>query len=135
MVGCEQRKFVTARSVSNALRGRKPLVGISGGAHKIGVLNFVRQIDLEPVSRIKLGDIGLQALGRPVFHSLAEFVLGDRHALGAVDFRESTREHGLSFVVERANELRSSSRSTRRGPTARISAVVRIVSSFSRSAD
>jgi hypothetical protein len=35
----------------------------------------VWQIDLEPVGRIKLGDIGLQALGRPVFHRLAEFVL------------------------------------------------------------
>src|SRR5262249_62406380 len=37
---------------------------------------------------------------------LAEFVLCDRHALSAVNFRESAGEYRLGLVVKRTDELR-----------------------------
>ena len=82
------------------------LAGILGGAHELGVLDLVRQVDLEPIGRIELGDIALQPLARPIRHRGAEFGLRGGDALGAVDLREAAGEHRLGLVIKRAQQLR-----------------------------
>ena len=86
--------------------GGKRLFGILGRAHEIGVLDLVRQIDLEPIGCVVLGDIALQPIRRPILHRLAEFGLRHGDALGAVDFREAAGEHWLGLVIKGAQQLR-----------------------------
>ena len=104
--GASSVSSVTAAFRVEGDRRGQPLSGVLGRAHEIGMLDLVRQIDLEPVGRIELGDIVFEALGRPVLHCLAELVLRDGHALRAVDLGESAGEHRLGLIVKSADELR-----------------------------
>ena len=65
MVGRKQRELRHAALGIERDRCREAFVGVFGGAHEIGVLDLVWQIDLEPIGRIMLGDIGFEPLRRP----------------------------------------------------------------------
>src|SRR5262249_16343169 len=106
MIGREKCKLGYRSLCIERDRGCEPLFCALGCAHEFGMLNLVRQIDLEPVGRLKLRDITLYALARQVLHRLGEFVLCDRQALSAVNFRESAGEYRLGLVVKRTDELR-----------------------------
>ncbi len=66
------------------------------------MFDFVCEVNLKPISWVKLCDIRLEAIGGPLFHSLAELVLRNCHSLRPIDFGEASGKDGLCFVVERA---------------------------------
>jgi hypothetical protein len=105
VIGGEHGQF-GYRAAFEADRGGERLAGLLGGAHELGVLELVRQVDLEPVGRIELADIGLQRLWRPVRERGAEFGLRGGDALGAVDLGEAAGQHRLGLVIERTQKLR-----------------------------
>ena len=58
-----------ALGVESDRRWRGALPASSAARTKLRVLDLVRQIDLEPIGRIELGDIGVEPLRRPVSSS------------------------------------------------------------------
>ena len=106
MVGREDGELGRAALDVESGAGREALAGFLGGAHEARVLDLVRQVDLEPIGRIKPSDIAVELVRRPVLECFAQFRLRHRHALRAVDLGEAAGKRRLGLVVKRADQLR-----------------------------
>ena len=110
MIRREHRELGDAARGVEADGSGERLSGGFGLAHEARMGELVRQIDLEPIGRIKPLDIGVErALGQVLEFRRelgAEFGLRHGDALGAIDLGKAAGEHRLGLVIERAQQLR-----------------------------